>query len=72
MVIYACYYYEMAAEKGDADAMFNAGMCYRWGEGGVYVDIDKAMYWFKKAAANGHDNAREIVENLITTREKTF
>ncbi|MBR1853688.1 MAG: SEL1-like repeat protein [Lachnospiraceae bacterium] len=72
MTVYAHKYYEIAANMGNVDAMFNLGMCYRWGEGGVYVDIEKAMHWFKKAALEGHENARDIVEKFDNEEGRTI
>ena len=37
------------AELGDADAQHNLAYCYEYGDG-VVQDIDKAIYWYKKAA----------------------
>lgn len=41
-----------AAEKGDADAMFNMGVMYHNGQG-VQQDYREAMHWFRKAADKG-------------------
>jgi hypothetical protein len=42
----------LAAAKGDADAMFNLGLCYRNGEG-VESDALEAYRWFQLAAKQG-------------------
>src|SRR3989344_196759 len=45
------------ANSGDADAQFNLGVMYNKGEG-VPEDAAKAVEWFQKAAAQGHDKAQ--------------
>ncbi len=40
------------AKKGNADAQFELGNMYYFGEG-VKVDYKKAFYWTKKSAENG-------------------
>lgn len=45
------------AIAGDADAQYNIGQAYRLGRG-VPVDPQMAESWFKKAADQGHDRAR--------------
>lgn len=61
MKIHASRYWRIAADQGDAVAMYNLGMCYRWGEHGEYADPDKAFSWFEKAAAAGHTEAGKLV-----------
>ena len=48
-----------AAQLGDADAQFNLGQFYECGEG-VKMDFDEAMYWYRKAADQGHIGAKNI------------
>ena len=38
-----------AAVEGDADAMMQLGLCYVYGQGGVGVDFDEAVRWYKRA-----------------------
>lgn len=45
------------ADKGDPDAQFNLGQAYRLGRG-VRADLAVAQSWFRKAAANGHQQAQ--------------
>jgi uncharacterized protein len=45
------------AIAGDADAQYNLGQAYRLGRG-VPVDAQMAESWFKKAADQGHERAR--------------
>ena len=44
--------YRQAAEKGNAAAQYNLGICYEDGEG-VAVDKNTALYMSHKAATNG-------------------
>ncbi|MAI20734.1 MAG: hypothetical protein CMF28_05870 [Kiritimatiellaceae bacterium] len=44
--------YRAAAEKGDAIAQFNLGVCYAAGKG-VLEDDKQAVYWYTKAAEQG-------------------
>ena len=49
-------FYRKAAEKGDAEAMFNLGVMYAKGRG-VGKDEKKAVEWYQKAADKGHAGA---------------
>lgn len=64
--IYAAEFLEFAAHAGRVDAMYDLGMCYRWGDGGVYADPDAAMKWFRRAAEKGHEEAKKLVESFDT------
>lgn len=52
----ALYWYNKAAELGDAYAMNNLGTCYYLGDG-VTKDLEKAVYWYSKGAELGNGNA---------------
>ncbi len=56
-------WYEKAAAKDDADAMFNLGLLYDNGQG-VAQDYAKARAWYQKAAAKGHARAKARLEQL--------
>jgi TPR repeat protein/CHAT domain-containing protein len=45
------------AERGDAEAQYNLGMMYYFGEGVTQNDIEAAK-WFRKAAQQGHADAQ--------------
>ena len=45
----AVKWYRKAAEQGMAEAQYNLGVCYEYGEG-VTKDADEAVTWYKKAA----------------------
>lgn len=52
------------AKRGDADAQYNLGYAYRTGKG-VRTDIDAALEWYKKAAAQGHLRAADSVGHIL-------
>lgn len=68
--IFAASFLEFAADLKHVDAMYNLGMCYRWGNGGVYADPDEALKWFRKAAENGHEKAQELVDRFDSEQGK--
>ena len=41
------------AEAGDVDALFELGITYSTGRGGIAVDLIEAHKWFNLAALNG-------------------
>jgi TPR repeat protein len=50
----------MAAEQGNRDAQFHMGESYELGIfRGLQTDMNQAMSWYKKAAAQGHSGAAE-------------
>ena len=49
--------YKAAAERGDANAQFNLGLCYDKGKG-VAKNSAEAVKWYSKAAAQGHTDAK--------------
>jgi hypothetical protein len=53
-------YFLERAEKGDASAQFIVGFRYESGSG-TERDMKKAMEWYTKAAAKGHEQARERI-----------
>ena len=48
----AAYWYEKAANQGNAPAQYNLGVCYENGQG-VVQNHEKAVYWYEKAANQG-------------------
>ncbi len=50
-------WFELAAEQGNADAMFYIGEIYKNGKG-VMKDINKAAKWYLKAAELDHTEAQ--------------
>ena len=53
----AAYWYEKAANQGNAPAQYNLGVCYENGQG-VVQNHEKAVYWYEKAANQGHAEAQ--------------
>ena len=49
--------YKAKAEKGDAEAQYNLGLCYFYGTG-VAKDEVEAVKWFRKAADLGYAKAQ--------------
>lgn len=44
------------ADKGDTDAQYHLGYMFQTGTG-ISTDKGKALYWYGKAARNGHSKA---------------
>ena len=60
------------AAGGNANALFELGVSYSTGSGGVEVDMVEAHKWFNLAAVNGHDEAmycRAEISDEMTARE---
>lgn len=53
----AFHLFEQLANNGDSESMGNVGWAYRYGNG-VEANINKAIYWFEKAAAQGSEYAK--------------
>ena len=51
--------YQKEARAGDANTQYKLGMLYKYGLG-VEEDKNKALFWFKKAADQGHMKARRV------------
>ena len=47
------------AERGDVDALFELGVTYSTGRGGVAVDLVEAHKWFNLAALSGSIRGQE-------------
>jgi TPR repeat protein len=56
-------WYHKAAEQGHADAQFNLGWCFMYGQG-VAKDPVEAVMWYCKAAEQGHSDARDAIERF--------
>jgi hypothetical protein len=60
------------AERGDVDALFELGVTYSTGRGGVPVDLIEAHKWFNLAALNGSERGQECraeISEEMTARE---
>ena len=64
--------YMADAAAGDIAALFNLGVAYSTGSGGVTTDLIEAHKWFNLAASRGHEEAgwcRADVSDEMTARE---
>ena len=60
------------AERGDVDALFELGITYSTGRGGVCVDLIEAHKWFNLAALSGSTRGQECRAEIaleMTARE---
>ncbi len=60
------------AAAGDAKALYELGIAYSSGSGGLDVDLVQAHKWFNLAALNGNDRAQECraeISEDMTARE---
>jgi len=55
--------FQPKANQGDADAQFNLALLYKLGAG-IPKDIKQAVYWYTKAAEQGHVNAQYSLGSL--------
>ena len=60
------------AERGDVEALYDLGVSYSTGRGGVMVDLIEAHKWFNLAALSGDTRAqacRAEISFEMTARE---
>jgi TPR repeat protein len=60
------------AEVGDVDALFELGITYSTGRGGIAVDLIEAHKWFNLAALSGSTRGQECRAEIaceMTARE---
>jgi uncharacterized protein len=60
------------AARGNPDALYDLGVAYSTGSGGVDVDLIEAHKWFNLAALNGSEMAmvcRADISDDMTARE---
>lgn len=57
-------YFTIAAQNGYNLAQYALGECYEKGIGVNEVDIEKAKYWYRKAAEQGDEEAIASLERL--------
>ena len=62
--------YKAAAELGNADAQFGFGMCNQYGTG-VKENVQQALVWYKKAAAQGYDANFQLGECYVQMKNYT-
>ena len=46
-----------------ADAQYELGTCYEFGKG-VEQSYEQAIRWYRKAAEQGHANAKAVLDRL--------
>jgi len=51
--------YQKAAELGDAESQLRLAQDYNYGRGGKAYDKEQALYWYEKAAEQGHMSAQQ-------------
>ena len=60
------------AEAGDVDALFELGVTFSTGRGGIEIDLVEAHKWFNLAALSGSDRGQECRAEIaleMTARE---
>lgn len=62
--------FELAAEGGKSDALFDLGLIYSTGRG-VEIDLVTAHKWFNLAAVRGSEPARHYRAELALEMEPT-
>ena len=60
---FAVGFWKLAADKGDATAMKNVGVCYENGQG-VPQDNAKALEWYKRLEAVDSERGKKAIANL--------
>ncbi|MEI6709304.1 MAG: tetratricopeptide repeat protein, partial [Methylococcales bacterium] len=58
----AVFWFNKAAEQGDADGQYQLGFMYYYGKG-VTQDYNQAVILFRKAAQQGNANAIAALKN---------
>ncbi|WP_336963368.1 SPOR domain-containing protein [Sphingobium aquiterrae] len=58
------------ATAGDPDAQFNMGQAYKLGRGVPAIDVNVALDWYRKAAAQGHLRAQDNYGLLLFQQSK--
>ena len=60
------------AERGDAEALFELGVIYSTGRGGIAVDLIEAHKWFNLGALSGDGRSQQCraeISTEMTARE---
>ncbi len=60
------------AERGDVEALFELGVCYSTGRGGIAVDLVEAHKWFNLGALSGDNRSQQCRAEIsieMTARE---
>lgn len=71
--VVASWAYEKAAKQGHKGAQYRLGYLYEWGTGIMNVSDEKSVYWYRKAADQGHVKAlkkiKALGDNGLTEKE---
>ena len=57
------------ARKGDAQSQYQLGLCYKYGYG-VKYSSKSAEYWLKKAADQGHLQAKKVYFHFLRSPQR--
>lgn len=63
--------YKKASELGHAESQYSLGYMYAYGEC-TAKDEEKALFWYRKAAKQGHEKARRMVEGIESRRRPSW
>ena len=56
-------YYLISAQKGNPETQYKVGNCYETGQG-TKTDVEQALYWYQKAAAQGYPDAIDAIARM--------
>lgn len=59
----ALTWFRLAADQGSREGQFYLANMYRYGRG-QHTDLDQAVEWYRKAAAQGHDGAAKALKSM--------
>ena len=57
--------FKLAADKGNAEAMYRLGLCYHDGQG-VEKDANEAVKWYQNAVKGGNTEAQAYLDSLTS------
>ena len=61
--------YQKAANLGNSVAQYNLALMYE-NEKGIAKDIDQSIYWYKKSAENGGQDAQKNLKKLRKIKDR--
>jgi TPR repeat protein len=62
--------FQDAAKDGNALAMYNVGVMYENGRGGLPKDLNIAKQWYQCAADNGEERAKNALEDIAKKEQR--
>lgn len=66
----AIRWWTKAAANGNVMSQYNLGLMYHGTTSPISLDEEKAGYWFAKAAANGDDDAKRMLDKWYIYNDK--